>query len=94
MMDEKRQQKIAQRRAQIPEIHRANYDRAMRGKSMKAAIKAFCLECVGWQKEEVRLCTSLACPLYPYRPYKNSSKQAFQVVSFAAESQNSAGGKL
>jgi hypothetical protein len=65
-----RHRQIDERRAEMPEIHRANYDKAQRGKSMKAAIKAFCLECVCWQKEEVRLCTSPACPLYSYRPYK------------------------
>jgi hypothetical protein len=67
-----RQEQIEQRRAEMPEIHRANYDKACRGKSMRAATRAFCLECVQWQKEEVRLCTALACPLYPYRPYKEA----------------------
>lgn len=67
---DERNRQIDERRAEMPEIHRANYDKALRGKSMKAGIKAFCLECVCWQKEEVRLCTSLACPLYSYRPYK------------------------
>ncbi|MFC1675567.1 hypothetical protein ACFL3G_00720 [Planctomycetota bacterium] len=42
-----RKEQIADRRSEIPEIHRANYDKAMRGKSMRAATKAFCLECVG-----------------------------------------------
>jgi hypothetical protein len=68
-----REEQIEQRRAQMPEIHKANYDKALRGRSMKAGIKAFCLECVQWQKEEVRLCTDLACSLYPYRPYKKRS---------------------
>ena len=84
-----REEQIAERRAQMPKIHRANYDKAMNGKSMKAATKAFCLMCVQWQKEEVRLCTSLACPLYPYRPYKEKSKQASEGVSFGAKSKNS-----
>lgn len=66
-----REEQIEQRCRQMPVIHLANYKKAMRGKSMKAAIKSFCLECVQWQKEEVRKCTDLACPLYPYRPYKN-----------------------
>ena len=87
---EKRQEMIAEHRKQIPKVHRTNYDKAVRGRSMKAATKAFCLECVQWQKEEVRLCTSLACPLYPYRPYHESSKQASQVLSFLVESTNSA----
>jgi hypothetical protein len=84
-----REELIEQHRKQIPDIHRANYNKALRGRSMKAAIKAFCLECVCWQKEEVRLCTSLACPLYPYRPYKQRSKQASKGVGFSVESKNS-----
>jgi hypothetical protein len=56
-------EKIAERRLQMPKVHRTNYDRAMRGRSPKAAIKAHCLECVCWQKEEVRLCSSPACAL-------------------------------
>ena len=68
------EQQIAERRTQIPKVHKINYDKAMKGRSMKAAIKAFCLECVCWQKEEVRLCTDIGCSLYPYRPYKGSSK--------------------
>ena len=48
---------------------RVRYLRAMSGKSMAAAIHSQCLECVGWEREEVRLCTAPACPLYPYRPY-------------------------
>jgi hypothetical protein len=55
---------------QIPKIHQATYKSAMTGKSRKNAVKAFCLECVCWQKEEVRLCTDTGCPLYPYRSYK------------------------
>lgn len=65
-----REELVEQRRQQMPEIHRANYDKAIQGRSMKAAVKAFCLECVCWQKEEVRKCTSLSCPLFSYRPYK------------------------
>ena len=80
------QEQIAERREQIPKIHKANYAKAMRGNSMKAGIKAFCLECVGWEREQVRLCTDLACPLYPYKPYKSRSKQASQGPSLEPES--------
>lgn len=31
------------------------------------AIKAWCYECSGWSKKEVRLCPRHDCPLYPYR---------------------------
>ena len=80
-----REELIEQHCQQMPDIHLANYKKAMRGRSMKAAIKAFCLECVCWQKEVVRLCTSFACPLYPYRPYKNDSKEVDNRTGFGAE---------
>jgi len=31
------------------------------------AIRANCLECVGWNNLEVKQCTSKKCPLYPFR---------------------------
>ncbi len=65
------QEKIARRRADTPRAYRKNYDRAMAGQSRKAAMHAFCLECMGWAREEIKVCTSPACPLYPYRPYCN-----------------------
>lgn len=58
---------IAARRAEIPKLYRGIYDRAVSGKSRKAGMRAFCLECVGWQRTEIDLCTDLACPLWPYR---------------------------
>jgi len=69
-MDDKRQAQIAERRAQMPRAYRATYNRAVKGKSLRAAINAQCLECVCWQRDEVRNCTDLACPLYAVRPYQ------------------------
>ncbi len=51
----------------IPPAHRGRYRRASTGRSRKAAIRAFCLECVGWSSKEVKLCTSPGCPLFKYR---------------------------
>lgn len=62
---------VTRRRSQMPKIHLGTYDKALRGRSMAAGIKAFCLECCGWQKEEVRRCTAPGCPLYLYRPYRD-----------------------
>ncbi|MHC4664459.1 MAG: hypothetical protein ACYS9T_00705 [Planctomycetota bacterium] len=92
--ENKRSERIAERRSEIPKIHRANYDEAVSGKSRKAAIKAFCLECVCWQKEEVRLCTALACPLYSYRPYQEGSNDVDNRTGLGAESTKSGGGKI
>lgn len=62
-------EKIEKRRADMPRAYRKNYDLAMSGRSRRAAIRAQCLECVGWQRKYVKLCTSVECPLYPYRAY-------------------------
>lgn len=88
-IDNIRAERIRKHRSDIPKIYRRTYDRAMQGKSHKSAVKAFCLECCGWQKEEVRHCTSLACSLYPYRPYKERQNHTSQGLCFSTESQNS-----
>ena len=31
------------------------------------AIKLFCIECMGFQQQEVKNCTSILCPLYKYK---------------------------
>jgi hypothetical protein len=76
IMRERRDQKVSERRAQMPRAYRATYDRAVGGKSLRAAINSFCLECVCWQIAEVRDCTDLACPLYAVRPYQESAQNA------------------
>ena len=51
----------------IPKKFQALYRKAMTGKSRRAAIRSFCLECVGYQQAEVDRCPATACPLHPYR---------------------------
>lgn len=62
--------KVAERERRIPKLYKAQYRRAMAGKSRTAGVDAFCAMCVGWVNvaNEVRACTDPACPLYPYRP--------------------------
>jgi hypothetical protein len=55
-------------RREVPKKYRGLYERAMAGKSRKAAMHAFCLECCYWQVKEVQQCSDDHCPLYPYRP--------------------------
>jgi hypothetical protein len=64
-----RKQKIANRMAEIPKKYRKTYKKAVETNSKPEAIKAFCLECVCWQKNEIIKCPCLACPLYGLRPY-------------------------
>ena len=66
--------RAVERLEEMPTGCRMTYIRALKGKSMAAAIKAQCMECVGWIRDEVRQCSALACPLYPYRPYKKRTE--------------------
>lgn len=36
----------------------------------RRAIKAFCLECVGFERVAITECSSFACPLWNFRPYR------------------------
>jgi hypothetical protein len=51
----------------VPLKYRGIYERAMSGRSRKAAIRAYCLACCNWQANEVKLCTCPGCPCFPYR---------------------------
>lgn len=86
--EEKRRAAIAKRRADIPKKYRNTYDKAISGRSLRSAIKAHCLECVCWQRDEVRLCTSLACPLWAVRPYQEILPNAHNEAFGAVESTN------
>lgn len=48
--------------------------KAYAGNSKAAGIKAKCLDCCCWQRNEVAGCTVLACPLWPYRPYQGTDE--------------------
>jgi hypothetical protein len=72
--DGRRAQAIRNRALQMPQSRRGIYLRSAAGTAPpRTAIKAFCLECMGWQREEVRLCTATACPLWLYRPYRGQA---------------------
>ena len=53
--------------ADVPLKYRGLYRRAWEDQSRKSAIRAFCLECVGWSQVEVRTCTARVCPLFEFR---------------------------
>jgi len=38
--------------------------------SPRAAIKAMCLVCLGYDRESIKNCTGYSCPLWEYRPFK------------------------
>lgn len=51
----------------IPIKYKKQYQEAMKGRSRKTAMQAFCNECVGYNNKEVKNCTDIGCPLYPFR---------------------------
>ena len=71
-----RNQKIGERLSQIPESQRRAYIKAVERKSMAAAVKSFCYECAAYVREETKLCTDVACPLWMYRPGRSVSTKA------------------
>ena len=84
-----REEQIAERRAKIPKLYRGTYDKAVGGRSRKAAMHIFCLGCCGDQIQEVYFCTDLACALYPYRPKSRVSPVASESLREQPESKNS-----
>lgn len=64
--------------SQMPTIHDGlyirKYKKAMEGNSLRCAVDSFCLECNGWERIYVKSCTDTGCPLYPYRPYKDTGR--------------------
>lgn len=43
--------------------------------SPRQVLKAFCLECVGGDRDAIRTCTGYACPIWEYRPFQTKSVQ-------------------
>lgn len=53
-------------------LYRTILQRAFEGKSSpRQAIKAKCLDCTLFQREEIANCPAPSCPLYLLRPYQS-----------------------
>ena len=46
----------------------------------KAAIQAFCADCMGNYEDGVKDCNNMNCPLYPYQPYGNYANKSLEVT--------------
>jgi len=59
------------------EFHKRVLDDAASGKRVSplTAIRAFCLECVGFNHAEVSKCKSKDCPLWYFRMKRNDTGQ-------------------
>lgn len=58
----------------VPQLHKSKFEKAFAGNSKANALKAKCLECSNFIKEEVKLCPIVLCPLHEYRPYQSKSR--------------------
>lgn len=74
-LDIARQPEVSKKLSQIPKAYKMGYLRAILGGPRSAAIKAFCLECQGWEKAEIKNCSARACPLWNFRPYQSSKEK-------------------
>ncbi len=59
-----------------PSLFRGVIRKAMCGDaSPRSAIKAMCLSCTGYERADIRGCTSGHCPLWRYRPYQSTTTE-------------------
>ena len=66
-----RQETIEKRIAEAPESAKGTLKRAYFGTGARTnAIKAMCLHCVGFEREQITNCTGFNCPLWMYRPFQ------------------------
>lgn len=71
-MDQKRVRKLEYISKHTPR-YKGVFQRAFEGVSRKAAMDAFCVECIGYEPEEIRNCTVTDCPLYEFRPRRTQA---------------------
>lgn len=63
----------------VPELYRGIAAQARRSRA--AAVKLFCLECVGFARADVANCTARRCPLFAWRPYQRGDDDATPEIS-------------
>ena len=80
MTDEKQ---VALHRITVPKKCHSAYDKALSGKSARAAIFQKCLECQNYSSAEVKRCFLPFCPLYPYRNAATLKKRRIDTRSEA-----------
>ena len=76
-------ERISNYRKTIRDLHhgayRRKYDIAMNGNSLRAAVDARCMDCNAWQKNEVKNCPAVECPLWSHRPYRQNRRESHSV---------------
>lgn len=66
---------VARRITEAPESCRNTLSQAFSGSaSPRAAIKAQCLACVGYDRNAITNCTGWSCGLWAYRPFQKAGE--------------------
>ena len=65
----------------VPALSRGIVERAFEGKSRAIAVKAKCLACCNWQRDEVAQCRVETCPLWQFRPFRPLQKASKSRIS-------------
>jgi hypothetical protein len=74
MSAELREKRVIAVLKQAPESVKGTLREAFSGSaSPRKAIKAMCLACMGYARLAVRECTGFSCPLWAYRPFREST---------------------
>jgi hypothetical protein len=55
----------------IPAWAQSHLDRARKG-NVRAMVAAKCADCVAFERDEIKKCEVVSCPLWAVRPYKTS----------------------
>lgn len=59
----------------VPDKHKIATERALLGQIARStAIRVKCLQCCGYQREEIKVCTVITCALFPVRPYQDKTE--------------------
>ena len=70
-----RQETVKKQIKNAPDSAKGTLERAYSGAGGRAnAIKAMCLSCVGFQREQITKCTGFSCPLWAYRPFQKPTE--------------------
>ena len=74
MNDKLREKRVERALEQAPESAKNTLREAFSGSaSPRKAIKAMCLACVGFEREQIKNCTGFSCPLWKYRPFQETA---------------------
>jgi hypothetical protein len=69
-----RDKRVARMISEAPESAKKTLRESFSGSaSPRKAIKAMCLTCVGYDRQEITNCTGYSCPLWAYRPYQEDA---------------------